>query len=287
MPDRESPTLRRRRLAAELRRLRAERGMSSTEVAREVEWSPGKLTRLERNEGRRPSPRDVQDLCRVYQTDDRITGYLMQLARDGRRKGWWDPYDKMLSEAMTTFIGLEAEASSVLIFEPLAVPGLLQTDAYARAVIRGGPVKIADDQVEMRAEIRLRRQKALLDDEHALQIVAVMDEAALHRQVGGCPVMGPQIEHLREMARLPNVTLHVIPFSAGAHAGMSSSFNILQFPEPTDQDAVFADLVAGEMFIEEPSEVKRYHAAFLHLVGAAVGAGDTLALLDKRSSPRD
>lgn len=286
MPDRQSPTLRRRRLAGELRRLRAESGKTSTEVAKLLEWTPGKLTRMERNEGRRYDPHDVERLCQVYEADETTTGYLMQLARDGKRKGWWDPYDKMLSEATTTFFGLEVEAAKELIFEGLTVPGLLQIEGYAHAMIQAGPVKISDDQVQSRVEARMKRQQALHENP-ALEIVAVIDEAALHRVVGSEAVMRAQIEHLKEAARQPNITLHVIPFEAGAHAGMSGSFNILQFPEPTDLDAVFTDLVAGQMFIEEPSEVKRYHDAFIHLVGSAIGTGATLALLDRRWSPRD
>ncbi|MCO5968822.1 helix-turn-helix domain-containing protein [Actinoallomurus soli] len=281
MPDRQSPTLRRRRLAQELRRLREEAGLKSAEVAARLEWTPSKLTRMERNEGKRPDPRDVRDLCEVYGVAGEQRKYLEQLARDGRRRGWWDPYDKMLTAATTTFIGLEAEAASVLVFEPLAVPGLLQTPEYADAVIRGGAMTLSDDQVQARIDIRTRRQQALYEDP-ALEVIAVLDEAVLHRIVGGRKVMCAQIEHLRQIAQLPNVTVQVIPYDAGAHASMSSSFNILRFPEPSDLDAVFVDLVAGEMFIEEPAEVKRYQSTFLNLVGAAASPANTLDILTNR-----
>ena len=281
MPDRQSPTLRRRRLSTELRRLREEAGLSSTEVARRLEWSAGKLTRLERNEGKRPDPRDVRDLCEIYKTDETLRDYLTQLARDGRMRGWWDPYHSMLSEELSTYIGLEAEAAMVLSFEPLMVPGLFQTEAYARAIIQGGPAEIADDEVDTRVDIRMRRQKALYEDP-ALRVVAVMDEAVLHRQVGSDEIMAAQMYHLRSLARLPRVTLHVIPFAAGAHASMTTSFHILQFPEPTDTDAVYVDLLAGEIFMEEPAEVDRFHLAFTHLVGSAASARDTLALIADR-----
>lgn len=282
MPDRQSPTLRRRRLAQRLLQLRKETGLSVADVARRLEWNPSKLSRMERNEGKRYNVRDIADLCDVYEvTDEDERDRLKQLARDGRQRGWWDPYDKMLSEETTTLFGLEAEAASVLAFESLAVPGLLQTEDYARAVFRGGPVKLPDEEIETHAEARLRRQQALLESP-ALQVVAVMDEAVLHRQVGSHGIMKAQLEHLRQMALMPNVVLHIIPFAVGAHAGMSSNFNILQFPEPGDLDAVFVDLVAGQMFIEEPDEVKRYHAAFLHLVGAAASPAITLGMLADR-----
>lgn len=287
MPDRQSPTLRRRRLAQELRRLRDEKGLTSTEVARRLEWNPSKLTRMERNEGKRYNVRDIRDLCEVYEvTDQRSRERLAQLARDGAKKGWWDPYDKMLSEATTTFFGLEAEAEKVLVFEPLAAPGLFQTEDYARSIVigalrDGAATQVSDDQIEARVEVRMRRQQALYESP-ALEVVAVIDEAALHRQVGSPEIMQAQIEHLKELTDLPNVALHVIPFASGAHAGMSGSFNILQFPEPGDLDAVFADLVAGQMFIEEPNEVRRYHAAFLHLVGTSASPAHTLEILTNR-----
>lgn len=282
MADRQSPTLRRRRLAQELRRLRADKKLSSADVSKALEWSPGKLTRMERNEGRRYDPHDIRRLCQeIYDAGEETTKYLMQLARDGKQKGWWDPYDKMLSEATTTFFGLEAEAAKVMVFESLAVPGLLQTEDYAEAIIRGAPTTISDEEVQTRVEIRMRRQKALHEDP-ALEVVAVMDEAVLRREVGGPKTMAAQVEHLRKVARLPNVTLHIIPFAAGAHAAMSGSFNILRFPEPTDLDAVFVDLVAGQMFIEEPEEVRRYSDAFLHLLGTAASPAHTLEILTNR-----
>jgi transcriptional regulator with XRE-family HTH domain len=283
MPDRQSPTLRRRRLAQQLRGLRDAAGLTSAEVARRLEWNPSKLTRMERpGEAKRYNVRDVRDLCDTYQvTDEHTRERLVQLARDGAKKGWWDSYDKMLSGETVTFFGLEAEAAKVLIFEPLAVPGLLQTEEYARAIVAGAAGELADEQAQARVEVRMRRQKSLYESP-AMDLVAIIDEAALHRQVGSPEITRAQIEYLKEQARLPNVVLHVIPFASGAHAGMSGSFNILQFPEPGDLDAVFADLVAGQMFIEDDKEVRLYHAAFLHLLGAAASPANTLEMLTDR-----
>lgn len=283
MPDRQSPTLRRRRLAQELRRLREEAELKSAEVANRLEWAPSKLTRMERNEGKRYDVNDIALLCEIYGTDERLRDHLKQLARDGRKKGWWDPYHAWLSEELSNYIGLEAEAASVLAFEPLIVPGLLQTPDYARAIVGGGLATSSGEQVDAKVEIRMRRQQALRDDP-ALRVVAVMDEAALHRRVGSDEIMRAQFEHLRQLGRLSNVTLHVIPFDAGMHAGVSGSFNILQFPEPTDLDAVYVDLLAGQMFIEEPEEVDTYHEAFLSLVGQAVSPSVTLTMLAERSN---
>jgi transcriptional regulator with XRE-family HTH domain len=283
MPDRQSPTLRRRRLAQQLRGLREAAGLTSTEVARGLEWNPSKLTRMERSgEAKRYNVRDIRDLCDRYKvTDEHARERLVQLARDGAKKGWWDSYDKMLSGETVTFFGLEAEAAKVLIFEPLAVPGLLQTEEYAGAIVAGAAGQLAAEQAQARVDVRMRRQKSLYESP-TMDLVAIVDEAVLHRQVGSPEIMRAQIEHLAEQALLPNVTLHVIPYAVGAHAGMSGSFNILQFPEPGDLDAVFADLVAGQMFIEEPGEVRLYHAAFLHLLGAAASPANTLEILTNR-----
>lgn len=281
MPERQSPTLRRRRLAQELRRLREAAALRSADVAARLEWAPSKLTRMERNEGKRYDPHDIRLLCEVYGANDRLRDHLVQLARDGRKKGWWDPYHATLSEELSTYIGLEAEAASVLTFEPLIIPGLLQTPDYARAVIKGGPIKVTDERLDTEVEIRMRRKKALYEDP-ALRVVAVVDEAALHRRIGSDEIHDAQMAHLQELAALPDVTLHVIPFDTGAHAGVSGSFHILQFPEATDFDAVYVDLLAGQMFIEEPGEVAMYHEAFLSLVGQAASPGATLAMLAKR-----
>ncbi|WP_433181659.1 helix-turn-helix domain-containing protein [Actinoallomurus sp. CA-150999] len=283
MPTRESPTLRRRRLAQQLRSLRDDAGMKSAEVAARLEWAPSKLTRMERNEGKRYDVNDIALLCEIYGTDDLLREHLMQLARDGRKKGWWDPYHAWLSEELSNYIGLEAEAASVLAFEPLIVPGLLQTPEYARAIIGGGRATAGGEQVDAKVEIRMRRQEALHNDP-ALRVIAVMDEAALHRRVGSNETMRAQFDHLQKLTRLPNVTLHVIPFEAGVHPSVSGSFNILQFPEPTDRDAVYVDLLVGQMFLEEPEEVGAYHDAFISLVGQAANPSVTLTMLAERSS---
>lgn len=279
MPDRQSPTLRRRRLSAELRRLREQAKLSSTEVTKRLGWSSGKLTRFERGEWKRPNPRDVQDLCEVYGvTDERRREYLMQLARDGRLKGWWDPYDKMLSEAYSTYIGLEVEAAAVLNFEPLMIPGLLQTSDYAHGVTEGSAREVDDDEIAKRVEIRLERQAALRGDE-PMRLWTIVDEAALRRLVGGPEVMRAQMAALLKAAELPKLSLQVIPYATGAHASMTGGFAVLQFPEPEDDDAVYVETPAGELFVEDAEEVSRFHVAFQHLVGNALSPRDTVKFI--------
>lgn len=275
MPERQSPTVRRRRLAGELRRLRKESGKTSAEVTKLLEWSPGKLTRMERNEGKRYDPNDVRLLCeKAYETDARTRDYLVQLARDGRLKGWWEPYDEMLTPALSTLVGLEVEASELLTYQTI-VPGLFQTEAYARALIQAGTDVDATD-VEDRVAVRMKRQE-IIEGPDPVRVWAVLDEAAFRREVGGAEVMREQLERLIQLARRPCVTLQVIPFSAGAHPGAGyPSFTILRFPHEADLDAVHSDNVAGELFIEEAKQVDQFHLAHRHLVGAALSPPDTV-----------
>lgn len=279
--ERKSPTLRRRRLAAHLRQLREKAGMTVAEAARAVEWTPSKITWIETNRGKRPNPRDVRDLCDAYRvTDQRERAYLEQLARDGRLKGWWDPYGDVLPHPYENYVGLEAEAATVLNFELGMIPGLLQTEGYARAVILAGPAELDTASIDKRVEVRMKRQEALRHGPTPLRLVAVMDETVLHRQVGGRDVMRAQLRHLLDVAdELPRVTLQVVPYARGAHPSMTNGFVILQFPEPEDPDVVYIENAAGGLWLEETQEVADHHVAFQHLLGGANSAPDTIALI--------
>lgn len=281
MPDpRRSPTLRRRRLSAILRELRARDGRTAKEIADVLEWQQSKLTHMERNEWKLPRVLDIRALLEVYGvTDERQREELINLARDGRQRGWWHAYREMLSENYSTYIGLEAEAAALLTYQPLVIPGLLQTDDYARAVIEAGPAEVDEAGILQGVEVRAERRSILFGDD-PVRLWAVIDEAALRRAAGGPEVMRAQLLRLGELARTARITLQVIPFSAGVHAGATAgSFTILQFPDEIDQDAVYIDTFAGELFVEEPEEVGRFHTAFRHLVGAALSPVDTLALI--------
>lgn len=277
---RRSPTLRRRRLSTRIRALREEKGMTSVDASKLLEWSSGRLTKMERGEWERPNPRDIKDLCDLYEvTDEAARDELITLAKEGREKGWWHPYQKMLGKAYTTYIGFEAGASTVFRFDPSVISGLLQTEAYARAVIIGGPAELAEDQIEQRVEVRARRQELLNREQDALRLWAVMDEAALHRQVGGPEVMQAQLEYLLEMSKLAKVTLQIVPFSAGAHAGVMGGFSVLRFPEPADPDAVYVETPAGELFVEEDLEVEQFQTAFQRLQAQALSPEATIAMI--------
>lgn len=278
--SRRSSTVRRRRLSAALRELREKDGRTAKEVADLLEWPASKLTHMERNEWKLPRVQDIRVLLDVYGiTDERAREELVTLARDGRQRGWWHAYREMLSESYSTYIGLEAEASTLLTYQPTVIPGLLQTDDYARVLIEAGPAELGEEGIERRVKVRSERQGILSGDDPA-RIWAVIDEAALRRFGGAPEVRREQLEHLAMLAKTARVTLQVIPFSAGMHAGSAGgSFTILQFPEEADADAVYVDTFAGELFVEELEEVGRFHTAFRHLVGAALSPVDTLSLI--------
>lgn len=280
-----SPTLRRRRLSAEVLALRERAGLTAAEAARRLDWHPSKITRMERNEWKRPLVRDVQDLCDLYDvTDPTRRERLVTLAREGRQRGWWHPYEAGLTEQYSTYIGLETEAASVVNFEGLQVPGLLQTADYARAVIHGGQAEITEEETTRRVEVRVARQ-SVLTREDPLRFSAVLDEAVLRRQVGDPDVMRAQLQHLLELAELPRVTLQVIPFEAGAHPGALGPFAVLKFADLADPEAVYVENLAGELFIEQPAEVERFQVAFQRLVAVALSPADTIDFIAAQATP--
>ncbi|MCO5988645.1 helix-turn-helix domain-containing protein [Actinoallomurus spadix] len=280
MPERRSPTLRRRRLSAELRQLRASAGMTLEQVAERLEFSTAKLRFIENAQWVRPNIGDVRALLDVYGVKDaRQHEELLTLAREGRQRGWWQPHSKMLSETYTTYIGLEAEASTLLTYQPLVIPGLLQTEDYARALVENPHDEVSDQVTSDRVAVRMQRQQ-ILTGPSPLSLWAVIDEAAIRRPVGGPEVIHGQLERLAEAARMPSVTLQLIPFSIGAHPGVGRGpFTILQFPDDADRDAAYVDNFAGELYIEEAAEVERFHGAFRHLVGAALSPAATMTFI--------
>jgi uncharacterized protein DUF5753/helix-turn-helix protein len=276
---RHSPTLRRRRLSAELRRLRVSTDRTAAQVDARLGWTEGKLARMERGDWLRPNPRDIEDLLNLYEVSDPDQrDYLITLARQGRERGWWHPY-RELSTTYSTYIGLEAEAASVLTFQLIVIPGLLQTADYARAIIGRGSGEISEDEIERRVDVRTARQQLLTRADDPMRLWAIMDEAALRRPVGDEEVMRAQLEHLLEMARLPKVTLQVIPFSAGAHPGTLGAFALMEFPHPDDPDAAYVETVGGELFVEQPPEVRAYQIAFQRLTAYALSPTDTLRFI--------
>ncbi|HEX5114966.1 MAG TPA: helix-turn-helix transcriptional regulator [Pseudonocardiaceae bacterium] len=266
-----SPTVRRRRLAAELRRLRDQAQLTIDDVAEKLKCSASKISRIETGHNG-VSPRDARELLRLYGLPGDQVEALVQLAREARKKGWWHSYQEAFTGA---FVGLEAEASSLRAYQALLVPGLLQTEDYTRAVIRAARPDATVAQVETRVQARLARQQ-LLTEADPPQFWAVIDEAVLCRPVGGPRVMREQLRWLADRAALPHVTIQVLPFSAGAHAGMEGPFLILGFPEQADPDVVYVDNTTAGIYLEDPAEILRYTLMFDHLRAAALGPDDSL-----------
>lgn len=272
----QSPTVRRRRLASELRRLREAAELTIDEVGEKLECSASKISRIETGHVG-VTPRDVRDMLELYAVGEEQRENLVQLARDARKKGWWHAYNEVFTGA---FVGLESDASSLHAHQALLVPGLLQTEDYMRAVIRAIRPDQGEAEVERRVAARLTRQR-LLTDPQPPEYWVVLDEAVLHRTVGGPETMHAQLLRLIEAAALPHVTLQVVPFGAGAHAGMEGPFLILGFPEQADPDVVYVETTTTGSYLEEPSDVYRYTLMFDHLRAAALKPDDTVAVVQQ------
>jgi len=277
MVSEHSPTVRRRRLALELRRLREAAKLTCEEVADHLECSASKISRVET--GRvSVSPRDVRDMLELYGVPGAQRESLVQLARDSRQKGWWHAYSDTMQPQMATYIGLESAASEIRIYEVSLIPGLLQTEDYARAVIRAGMVNSPSEDIERRVALLMARQPAVVREDPP-KVWAVLDEAALRRRVGGSGLMRLQLEHLLAQAALPNVAVQVIPFGGGAHPAMGRPFIILVFPERVDTDVVYLEDLTSALYLEDVAEVDRYNVFFNHLRATALSFDDSAALI--------
>ena len=277
MVSEQSPTIRRRRLALELRRLRETAGLTCEQVAEHLECSASKISRVET--GRvSVSPRDVRDMLDLYDVPGEQRERLVQLARDSRQKGWWHAFSDTMLPQFATYLGLESAASEIRIYEVNLIPGLLQTEDYARAVIRAGMMNSPSEDVERSVALRMARQPAVTRDDPP-KVWAVMDEAALRRRVGGASLMRMQLEHLLTQAQLPNVAVQVIPFAGGAHPAMGRPFVILVFPDRVDTDVVYLEDLTSSLYLEDVAEVDRYNVFFNHLRATALSFADSSALI--------
>ncbi|MET7714719.1 helix-turn-helix transcriptional regulator [Streptomyces sp. NPDC005407] len=267
-----NPTVRRRRLGQELRRLRELKGMTAEEVAERLLVSQSKISRLE-NGRRSISQRDVRDLCGVYEVEDhRIVDSLMQMAKDSRQQGWWHAFGDI---PYSVYIGLETDAASLRVYEPQVVPGLLQTRQYAEALIAGALPESGTTDVEKRVSVRVRRQERLNDAEHPLRLWVVVDEAALRRLVGDKQLMREQLEHLVDLSQLPHVTVQVLPFEMGAHPGINGQYAILEFPDTSDSSVVYIEGVTSDLYLEKANDVQKYSVMYEHLRAQALNVDHT------------
>ncbi|MEU6846609.1 helix-turn-helix transcriptional regulator [Streptomyces sp. NPDC046716] len=262
-----NPTVRRRRLGQELRRLRELKGMTAEEVAERLLVSQSKISRLE-NGRRSISQRDVRDLCGVYEVEDhRIVDSLMQMAKDSRQQGWWHSFGDI---PYSVYIGLETDAASLRVYDPQVVPGLLQTRGYAESLINGALPETTPSDIDKRVQVRMRRQERIQAPDNPLRLWTVLDEAALRRTVGGRGIMREQLEHLVEQSQLPHVTVQVIPFEMGAHPGLNGQYAILEFPDAADSSVVYIEGVTSDLYLEKANDVQKYSVMYEHLRAQAL-----------------
>jgi transcriptional regulator with XRE-family HTH domain len=271
------PAVRRRKLGAELRALRARAGLTSGEAARLVGWHQSKVSRIETGRSG-VKPADVRLLLDAYDVrDPEVRELLVVLAGsdDGGRNHWWHAYRGLLPPTYRDFISLESQASAMRTLENSVVPGLLQTPEYAREVTRAAVGGAPDGKVDALVEVRLARQDVLRSNP-PLRLSAVLDEAVLRRTVGGPEVMAQQLRRLRETAHLPHVRIQVLPFGAGAHVGLTGPFVIFSFPNTSDLDVVILDHLASSLYLEGKEDLQAYSEAFNSLRIQALSPEDTL-----------
>jgi transcriptional regulator with XRE-family HTH domain len=288
------PVVPRRRLGAELRTLREQAGLTIEDVAKELECSVSKVSRLETGQGI-PKIRDVRDLLNRYGiADQAYRERLMRWVRDGNRQGWWDdfsdvmdPEDPLLPKDLR-YIALEQDASELRCFESTLVPGLLQTEDYAHAILntlssasrwggrRNEPTREAADR---HVELRMRRQDRLYATEDPLTVHMVLDEAVLHRQIGGEQVMRAQLKRLLADTQRPNITVQVLPFRSGAYPSVAGSFTVLAFPDSDDNDLVYIEGHLGDLYLEKEHDVQVYEQMFDVLVDMCMSSEQSARLV--------
>jgi len=274
---RQTPTVRLRRLAAELRRLREESQLTREDVTQRTGINEATLYRIETAKVR-PQRRTLIGLLDLYEMVDPQRSEILALSKQADEQGWLRPYHADLPDQYTAYISFEAEARSVRNYESLFVPGLLQTEDYTRAMTKGVSPTATTKEVDQRVQARMERQ-GVLAKERPLELWAIVDEAALRRTVGGPKVMAAQLNHLLAMTEQPLVTLQVIPFGAGAHPGMPGSFVLMDFPDPDDPLIVYIDSMAGDLFLEAEADIRRYNEIFDHLRAQAKSPADSRALI--------
>jgi transcriptional regulator with XRE-family HTH domain len=272
------PTVRRMLVGAQLRRLRTEAGLSREQAGEAIRASEWKIHRLENGQVGFKE-RDIIDLLRLYGvTDpDEVAAFLL-LTREANNPGWWQHYGDVLPQWFRTYVDLESAATLIRTYEGQFIPGLLQTDDYMRAVVQGAHLDESSEEVGRRVRLRMARQ-TLLTGEQPPRLWAVVDEAAMRRPVGGREVMRSQMERLIEAAKLPNVTLQVLAFDAGAHPAMVGSFSVLRFPEEELPDVVYLEHLTSALYLNKPEEVDQYLHVMESICVRAAPPDQTVALL--------
>ncbi len=274
------PTVQRMLVGAQLRRLRTEMGLTREEAGEAIRASEWKIHRLENGQVGFKE-RDIIDLLRLYQvTDPTEVAEFVSLAREANSPGWWQHYGDVLPPWFRTYVDLESAATLIRTYEGQFIPGLLQTDDYMRAVVQGAHLEESPEELGRRVRLRMARQ-ILLTREHPPRLWAVVDEAALRRPVGGPEVMRGQLERLIDAAKLPNVTLQILPFGEGAHPAMVGSFSVLRFPDEELPDVVYIEHLTSALYLNKPEEVDQYLHVMESICVRAAAPDRTVELLER------
>jgi transcriptional regulator with XRE-family HTH domain len=271
-----SPTVRQRELGKRLRELRNRHSLTVEDVADKLLCSATKISRLETGV-RRPSLRDVRDLCALYDVGESTAADLMSLARGARESGWWTQYEDLNLDPL---IGLEQEASAITCYSMYYMPALLQTEDYARAIIKAIVPKIDPDIHQQRVEARLRRQQ-MLEQTNRPRYRVLLDEAALHRHAGGPEIMAAQLDKVLKAVRNDKATVQIIPFDVGAHAAADSYFVLLEFEDLNLSPVVYLENLTGNQYLERRADIARYREAVEYLRDAALSPRESLLIMDK------
>ncbi|MEU7983741.1 helix-turn-helix domain-containing protein [Streptosporangium canum] len=272
------PTALRILLGSQLRRLRETKGLSREEAGHLIRGSESKISRMELGRvGLRE--RDVADLLTFYGVEDEAArSAVMDLLLRANEPGWWHRFNDLLPSWFQTYVGLEEAASRIRTYEVQFVPGLLQTEEYAKAVITAGSAGVAPEEIVRRVDLRMERQQ-VLDRADGPFFWAVIDEAALRRPIGGSEVMRAQLEHLLDLMRQPNITIQVMPFSFGGHSAEGGAFSVLRFQDQELPDVVYVEQLASALYLDKREEVDRYSEVMERLCAVSTTPGETTDIL--------
>lgn len=280
VPSEPQPTARRRRLGNELRTLREAADLSPRAVADRLGCDVTKISRIEL--GRSGVRKlDLETMLDLFELNDQTKRRALHaLSRESRKKTWWHQYSDILRPSTQDLLILESEAETILSFEPTLVPGLLQTESYARALITGGAVVSDAEGIEARVKLRMER-KQIFDQQEPPQLIAVIDESALHRMIGGAKVMAGQLRHLTEMCRPPGLTIQVVPRDLGAYPGIEGPFCVMSYPDDVGLDMAFLDQRYSGLWLEDGDHVRLYRSLHDHLRALALSCPQSTALIER------
>jgi transcriptional regulator with XRE-family HTH domain len=279
MATRKIPTVPQRALAAALERRRDAAGLSPKDVAASLEWSETKVWRIETARVT-VSPGDIRELARLYGVNEVDTEAMVQLARQAKRPGWWKGMSQVLPEGFSVHLELESNARVIRTYEAQFVPGLWQTEEYARAVLQARSVSSTPEQVERQAQVRMRRQQILdRSGPEPPAMWAILDEAVIRRVVGGREVMRGQLERLREASVAPDVTLQILPFTVGAHMAAYGSFALFDPSDPAFPVTASTDRPSGTLIEDDPAGIDQYILIFNHLRASSLGSAESRTLI--------